>query len=298
MKLPKKSISLDVEKEREMKKSESYYPSMAVCIVIVAVFLFYPFLSAETADLQETEESETCSVCHDEFAEAIRFQPHAANACTSCHDDPETHLEEGGGPNIFAFDAEEMPRAKSEKCLTCHTGTMARYFFSPHGKSSMDCTSCHSIHYGGIGAALLKTSELKHCSSCHQDIFAQFQLNERHSLQEGILDCTTCHDPHEPSARRQLGGFKQETCLTCHSDKGGPFLHEHGASRIEGCTSCHEVHGSPNRHMLTHQSVADLCFSCHVVAPDFHSRFDSYSTNCTVCHVTVHGSNLSKIFLK
>jgi predicted CXXCH cytochrome family protein len=112
------------------------------------------------------------------------------------------------------------------------------------------------------------------------------------------LECTTCHDQHSPATGQRLGGFKHESCLKCHTDKGGPFLYEHGASRIEGCRACHEVHGSPNKHMLTHQSVSDLCFSCHVMAPSFHARFDSYSTNCTVCHATVHGSNLSKIFLK
>jgi predicted CXXCH cytochrome family protein len=86
--------------------------------------------------------------------------------------------------------------------------------------------------------------------------------------------------------------------LQCHTDKSGPYLFEHGASRIEGCTACHEVHGSPNRHMLTQQSISDLCFSCHTHAVSWHSRFNSTSTNCTVCHSTIHGSNLSKIFLK
>jgi DmsE family decaheme c-type cytochrome len=208
------------------------------------------------------------------------------------------HLEEGGGPNIFAYSSEELPSEKSNKCLTCHAKSAGRYFASPHGKSAMDCASCHVIHAEMPKPALLKTSASKNCSVCHQEVFAQFQLNERHRLQEGILSCASCHDPHKPSDMGRLGGFKNESCLKCHTDKGGPFLYEHEASRIEGCTACHEVHGSPNKHMLTHQSVSDLCFSCHSMAPSFHSRFDSYSTNCTVCHATVHGSNLSKIFLK
>ncbi len=281
-----------------MKKNKAFNPLITVGVFFLITFLFYSFLVAKTANVQETKASEICAECHDDFAQALHSRPHAANTCTACHNNPAKHLEEGGGPNIFAFGAEESSPEKSEKCLMCHSESMASYFASPHAKSSLDCTSCHTIHSEETGPALLKTSALKNCSTCHQDVFAQFQLNERHRLQEGILECSTCHNPHEPSTMRQLGGFKQEACLTCHTDKGGPFLHEHGASRIEGCTSCHEVHGSPNRHMLTHQSVADLCFSCHGVAPDWHSRFDSYSTNCTVCHVAIHGSNLSKIFLK
>jgi DmsE family decaheme c-type cytochrome len=281
-----------------MKKAKAYHIPITVGVFFLIIFLFYSFLIAKTANVQETESPEICAECHDDFAQALHSQPHAANTCTACHINPEKHLEEGGGPNIFAFSVDELAPEKSEKCLACHAEEKTRYFLSQHAKSSLDCTMCHSIHSAGSREALLKTSPMKTCSLCHQDVFAQFQLNERHRLQEKILECSTCHDPHEPSTMFQLGGFKQEACLTCHTDKGGPFLHEHGASRIEGCTSCHEVHGSPNRHMLTHQSVADLCFSCHGLAPDWHSRFDSYSTNCTACHVAIHGSNLSKIFLK
>ncbi len=263
---------------------------------ILVVFAICNLYAAKPSGQEESNAK--CAECHDQLAQAIHSQAHAANACVSCHGDATKHLEEGGGPNIFAFGVDELSPAKSEKCLTCHAEAKTRYFVSQHAKSSLDCTTCHSIHSAGSMEALLKTNPLKTCSTCHQDVFAQFQLSERHRLQEGILECSTCHDPHEPSTMRQLGGFKQEACLTCHTDKGGPFLHEHGASRIEGCTSCHEVHGSPNRHMLTYQSVADLCFSCHGLAPDWHSRFDPYSTNCTTCHIAIHGSNLSKIFLK
>jgi DmsE family decaheme c-type cytochrome len=273
-------------------------PQVILLGIIGAVVISTSYLLGATPATQEETGVNVCAECHDDIAHNIQTQPHAGNNCVACHGDPEAHLGEGGGPNIFAFGVEELANDKSAKCLTCHSKTTGRYFASPHGKSAMDCTTCHSIHADMAKPALLKTSALKNCSTCHQDVFAQFQLNERHRLQEGILGCASCHNPHEPSSMLRLGGFKQESCLKCHTDKGGPFLHEHGASRIEGCTACHEVHGSPNKHMLTHQSVSDLCFSCHTMAPSFHARFDSYSTNCTVCHATIHGSNLSKIFLK
>jgi DmsE family decaheme c-type cytochrome len=281
-----------------MKKTSLSFGLPTVGLVILAAFLFLPSLNAATPAFQEETSADVCAECHDGMAHNLKAQPHAGNNCVACHGDAETHLGEGGGTNIFAFGAEESAHDKSTKCLTCHSKTTGRYLASPHGKSAMDCTSCHAIHTEMAQPALLKTSAVKNCTTCHQDVFAQFQLNERHRLQEGILDCASCHDPHAPSSKMRLGGFKQESCLKCHTDKGGPFLHEHGASRIEGCKACHEVHGSPNRHMLTHQSVSDLCFSCHVMAPSFHARFDSYSTNCTVCHATIHGSNLDKIFLK
>ncbi|MFQ6108163.1 MAG: cytochrome c3 family protein [Candidatus Aminicenantales bacterium] len=281
-------------------KSRLKLPSFGIfgfsgLVVLIAVALIAARPAAQSTEI------ETCGECHEDLVKAFALKPHSTipeNTCSACHGDPERHLEEGGGATIFAFKSTDIPNEKSEKCLSCHTKTNARFLTSPHGKSSLDCTTCHTMHAAMTKPSLLRTSATKSCSVCHQDVFSQFQLNERHRLQEGILGCTTCHNPHEPATRERLGGFKHEACLRCHMDKGGPFLYEHGASRIEGCTACHEVHGSPNRRMLIYQSISDLCFSCHATAPSWHSRFDSYSTNCTVCHSTIHGSNLSKIFLK
>jgi len=268
----------------------------SICLAILVT----GFLSAAKPSNQAID-METCADCHEDLVKAFVLKPHSAidlNSCTACHGDAEKHLEEGGGPTIFAFKSTDVPNEKSKKCLSCHTRSNSRFFASSHGKSSMDCTTCHVEHSEQTKPSLLKTSSTKSCSMCHEDVFSLFQLNERHRLQEGILSCTTCHNPHEPAIRERLGGFKHESCLKCHMDKGGPYLYEHGSLRIEGCTVCHEVHGTPNRHMLTHQSTSDLCFSCHAGAPAWHSRFDSHTTNCTVCHSTIHGSNLSKIFLK
>ena len=258
-------------------------------------------LSAAKPGPQTAKDSETCGQCHEDIVKSFVRRPHtaigAAN-CTACHLGSEKHIQEGGGKNIFAFTADDTAESKAKACLKCHADYGSRFIAGPHGKASQDCKTCHSVHAEGTNPNLLKTTATKSCSPCHEDVFAKFNLNERHHLQEGILGCTTCHNPHELATRERLGGFKQEACLKCHTDKGGPFLFEHGASRVEGCNICHDPHGSPNRHMLTYQSVGDLCFSCHTVAPSWHSRFGEKTTNCTSCHSTIHGSNLSKIFIK
>ncbi len=274
------------------------WPSLQMIVLIGLALVVAGYLSAAKPVVQEAD-IDTCADCHEDLAKAFMSKPCAVNkSCTACHGDAETHFEEGGGANIFAFKSTDIPNAKSDKCLTCHTKSNSAYFASPHGKASMDCTSCHVMHAEETNPSLLKLGATKTCYICHQEVFSEFQLNERHRLQEGIMDCTDCHDPHVPATRERLGGFKHESCFKCHPDKEGPYLYEHDASRIEGCSSCHDVHGNPNRHMLTFHSIADQCFSCHGAAPAWHERFDSYSTNCTSCHATIHGSNLSKIFLK
>jgi len=261
------------------------------------ILLFTGFIIS-AGPLTVGEEQETCSECHDDVPLQAPHSLIGENSCTVCHGDAEKHLEEPDKGTIFSFGESAIPAEKSKACLTCHTKNSARFMAGPHGKASLDCLSCHIVHSEKSYPNSLKMTSHKSCAICHEDIYAQFNLNERHRLQEGVMSCSTCHDPHEPGMKERLGGFKHESCFRCHADKGGPFLYEHEASRIEGCTVCHEVHGSPNKHMLIYQSVSDLCFSCHTVAPSWHARFDSLTTNCTVCHSTIHGSNLDKEFLK
>ncbi len=265
-------------------------------------------------------QSEECAACHEEHTEAFLLNPHsaleteglagkvgAASSCAACHGDPTTHLDEGGGAeNIFNFSEDELPSARSESCQGCHGTEHPRFDATAHAKAGLDCTSCHGIH--GDVWALVDSPELirsslqasrvsDSCYECHNDVFAHFEYNERHRLQEGILECTSCHNPHEPAQRWMLGGFKQEMCVDCHVDKGGPWMFEHGGVRGEGCTSCHTPHGSVNRHMLSFQNVAELCYSCHIAVPGFHARFVAES-QCTSCHSTIHGSHLDPFFLK
>ncbi len=269
-----------------------------------------------------------CGACHRDKFEQEAATPHAALflpewqqhageaiGCRNCHGDVSEHIRGGGGRmNVFAF-REEPAMDRNAVCLDCHRDTHPNFDRSPHALAGMSCTSCHSQHQGSA-TALLRESQApsdivslgarsRLCFGCHTAQFAELELNEHHRVREGVLECTSCHDPHEPATRSLLGGFKQQQCVACHADKGGPFVFEHPASRVEGCTACHAPHGSPNRHLLTHQRVAEVCLSCHAVIPQFHfgfsptapTRFD-LDTQCTNCHSAIHGSNFHPRFLR
>lgn len=270
---------------------------------------------------------QSCSDCHEVDTQGYTHNPHnvlntdpelAARygvdaSCTACHGDAAEHIENGGGvETIFSFnDTTKSALLKNEQCLQCHSDTHPRFLASSHARAGVACTDCHSVHGSDSAKALPKlsdgllTAELADqvgsanavCNECHSDVFAEFEFNERHRLQEGVLGCTSCHNTHEPATRTQLAGFKQQQCVECHADKGGPFVFEHGSVQIEGCVACHQPHGSANRHMLKFQNVAEACFSCHAVVPSFHSRFTA-ETQCTNCHSTIHGSNFHPAFLK
>lgn len=309
-----------------MRRPTIPFLSIALGALALLVLTSAPLATAEEEGAGAAAEIvDTCAGCHDLETPGYTRNPHRVinqdpqlaahlgveSSCTGCHGDASTHMDEGGGEGtIFAFGPEETAVVKSDRCLTCHDDAHPRFFATSHAAAGLSCTDCHDIHGDDAGNNLLATADdefaefsdfagtvTASCATCHQDTLVNFEFNERHRLQEGILDCASCHNPHEPQSRMMLGGFKQEMCIDCHTDKGGPFVFEHGSSRVEGCVACHEPHGNANRHMLTFQSVADLCFSCHVVVPGFHTRFTNESV-CTNCHSTIHGSNFDPAFLK
>lgn len=271
---------------------------LTISVASLVLLLFW--VPAMSAPEKPQEASEQCETCHAEAFEAFALNPHAAteSKCIACHQTVEAHLKDSEEGTMFAFEDTELASTKTAVCLTCHQETHPKYLASPHAKGGMDCTSCHDIHEGKRAASLLPNRNVSEgCSDCHEDVLAKFSLNERHRLQEGSVSCTSCHNPHEPQPRFSLAGFKQEQCYECHSDKRGPFVYEHGSVQVEGCMACHEPHGSVNRHQLTMDKVANLCYSCHVAIPGFHTRF-TVDSNCANCHSTIHGSNLSPAFLQ
>jgi DmsE family decaheme c-type cytochrome len=259
-----------------------------------------------TAHAAEPCGTETCIVCHEEQGEVISSSIHGsvsgedeAVGCESCHGPSAGHCEDPGavGP-MMAFKDTDPSADRLSMCLSCHAGGEKGSHFkrSPHLKGGVTCEQCHQPHYSATKDRLLPGRVSSVCLGCHEEKLAASFLNERHRMIEEMVSCVDCHNQHGPSARAQLGGFKQEMCYKCHTDKQGPFLYEHLGVRIERCSTCHDPHGSVNRHLLHYQSVADLCFTCHVEVPGFHTRFTAES-QCTNCHVTIHGSNLHPAFL-
>lgn len=257
-----------------------------------------------------------CSGCHaqqaDHFADTVHGRALGSEDCVSCHGDGQAHVRGVKQGTIMAFDAESSA-SKSAMCTGCHVDQHAAPG-NPHDAAGLACSDCHNVHTTGntgslprgqAGRGLDAASAV--CVGCHEDVLTQFAFNEAHRLTEGSVSCTSCHDAHAPDDGLHLGGFGDSECEDCHADKSGPFVFEHGAQRVEGCVACHEPHGSPNRHMLTHQETGELCYTCHAGVPQFHlgfapsavapARFDE-RTVCTNCHVTIHGSNLDRVFLR
>jgi DmsE family decaheme c-type cytochrome len=260
--------------------------------------------------------SETCTLCHAEVAKKFDSNPHSRLAlmhdgkgvtCESCHGPGQAHVESGGDvTKLFRFE-KATPKQVDEKCLSCHLGTHANFDRTAHGAAGVSCISCHSNHSFQSESHLLKVAEPKLCYSCHTDIKAAFAQPFHHKVNEGVLVCTDCHNPHGTFQDKLLktNADQNAVCTKCHAETLGPFVYEHPPLKLEGCTSCHFPHGSPNPRLLTRNNVNSLCLQCHTASmnftapgtPSFHNQANQYQA-CTNCHVMIHGSNASSVFFK
>jgi DmsE family decaheme c-type cytochrome len=265
--------------------------------------------------------SETCKTCHEDLYTGFANTPHFATTmdakldvhkgpewqgCEACHGPGKEHVE-GGGDKTKIYTFKNASAADiSARCLDCHQSSheQSNYGRSAHLQSGVSCIDCHSPHHAKESEFLLKESSSKLCYGCHLNVRAEFARPFHHRVNEGLMQCNDCHNPHGGFERHQLrmAAGQDEACYKCHADKQGPFVYQHEA-KIEGCVSCHSPHGSTNARMLKQNQVNLLCMSCHslnadagpAATPTFHNQAQKYQA-CTLCHTAVHGSNSNAFF--
>ncbi len=264
--------------------------------------------------------AEACQACHAEVYEKFETTPHWKTmletrrgpewqGCEACHGPGAAHIEAGGDKTkIFNFKGVST-KTISERCLQCHLygEEHSNFARSAHNVNDVSCVDCHSVHAAKEKQFLLVRSQPELCYTCHLEVKPQFDRPFRHRVNQGLVDCTDCHNQHGGFVTRQLRSTAAQdaVCFTCHTDKAGPFVFEHAPVKTEGCMACHVPHGSSNPRLLRRSQINLLCLECHTLTvdsdvpgiPAFHNQSQKYQA-CTVCHVAVHGSNVSSVFFK
>jgi DmsE family decaheme c-type cytochrome len=256
--------------------------------------------------------SETCLMCHEDMTEGFAANPHhGATArighasgditCEACHGPGDEHANAGGDPERVVQNFQDAATVDAA-CQACHAGTVghAMAAVSRHAAAGTACTSCHQVHATPVADGLVKAPTPDLCFGCHPAVKGQFAAADRHRLNQGVVDCESCHNPHgspEPAmlARPMSQG---ELCTTCHIAMRGPFVYQHPAGTVEGCVACHQPHGGANRFMLKTEQVRELCISCHIDVPTFHDVSNSRYRVCTNCHAAIHGSDTHRLFFR
>lgn len=264
--------------------------------------------------------AETCASCHDAESKGFGSNPHSRLAlehggagvtCESCHGPGKAHVEGGGDVTKIFNPGKASAKDVDAKCLGCHAGAHANFERSPHGEAGVSCVSCHSVHAGEDKEHLLKTAQPALCFQCHSDQKAQFSMPFHHKVNEGLMRCSDCHDPHGTFRGKGLRTTADQNavCTKCHTETAGPYVYEHPVVKTEGCLSCHSPHGSANARLLNVANLNTLCLQCHsatnsaafphAVSPvgPVHSQVAT-EVACTNCHTQIHGSNASDVYFK
>lgn len=275
--------------------------------------------SAYKADASQYVGEDTCLQCHEDMAKSFDEGPHwktlqdqrrgpAFQGCEACHGPGKAHAESADPTKIIRFTGLSKTEA-SRRCLQCHQYGQEHENFlrSAHQKNNVGCTDCHSIHHANVAKNLLVKAQPLLCYSCHLDVKPAFSMPYHHKVNEGLIACTNCHNPHGGFITRQLRSTAGQDvlCFNCHTDKAGPFAFEHAPAKTEGCVACHMPHGSPNPRLLRRSQVNLLCLECHTLTvdqlapaiPTFHNQAQKYQA-CTMCHMAIHGSNTDHFFFK
>jgi DmsE family decaheme c-type cytochrome len=303
--------------------------------LFVTPFLLAGFLVAQEAAPAAAEAakyvgSEMCEACHSDTFEAFQKNPHLAvgtdkkrgfegQACESCHGPGSKHNESMDAADILD-PAKLTPMQADEGCLKCHLNepTNVGRIRGGHARNQVACVSCHPVH--SMGEVSLQPHPRQKinqdCAECHTSAWTSFQRPYGHKLPEGAMSCVDCHNPHGSfrSRNMQTVSANEPGCFRCHGNLRGPFVFEHAPVRLEGCGTCHEPHGSANPRMLTRNQVSTQCLECHSnvlmvtgstgtgtmggTPTGNHDLRSSRFRNCTICHVKVHGSHVSREFLR
>jgi DmsE family decaheme c-type cytochrome len=267
--------------------------------------------------------STACNTCHPDVSLNFFKNRHLQTGCEGCHGPGAAHIAaKGGKATIRAFSL-MGPDQVLNTCLECHSKDISRTNIrrSEHTEADVVCSNCHSIHKAQTPRFLLARQQTQLCYTCHVSVRAQFDMPVKHRVNEGVVQCTDCHNPHGPVAPTWGTGTgtamlapardNEMPCMKCHVDKRGPFVFEHASVRVDGCGTCHAPHGSTNAKLLRRPVVFTVCLECHNGAGTFgtqnssvvtqsasHNLLDPKYQKCTLCHVRIHGSNTDPTFLR
>jgi DmsE family decaheme c-type cytochrome len=257
---------------------------------------------------------DVCMTCHEDvYKKQFENTPHFqttkqdGHGCESCHGPGAEHVASGGDKTKIVRFSELSRKEASGRCLECHgeAQTHRHAASSAHAGNDVGCLDCHSPHHAKEGQQhLLAKAQPELCYGCHATVRADFNRPYRHRVNEGLVECSDCHNVHGTAGLRQVRAAQggEAVCYKCHADKQGPFVYEHMPVKTEGCTSCHTPHGSSNPRFLRVSQVNLLCLQCHSfpglgpIGPA-HNQSQKYQA-CTMCHSAIHGSNSNVAFMQ
>lgn len=198
-----------------------------------------------------------------------------------------------------------FPNGSSQLCLSCHDGTVAIGKVNvvsgqsnvtlsvtgtgpggvmPAGPSNLgtNLTADHPISFTYNTTVANNNTELQDPSTSNA-LIANASLNPKPTfpLQGGLLQCTSCHDPHSTSAKFLRGNMLQQTV---GPSTGTPFVFS--AANDIMCLACHRKPSWPrSAHGSTDASIpAETYTDTAATANEFPTGTATWQAACLNCH--------------
>jgi predicted CXXCH cytochrome family protein len=209
--------------------------------------------------IKAASEQEVCIFCH---------TPHNASTVQPLwnRQTPEQSYRIYSSTKLIAQPGQ--PTGSSKLCLSCHDGTIALGNVMSRG------TSINLVGTSGVlpqGATNLGTdlsgdhpiSFLYDAELAAKDgnLINPASLSPQVPLENGQVQCTSCHDAHDDSRGNFLvmDNSRSQLCNSCHVRAGQAAVTGH-----DQCIDCHVSHKAPSGAMLLNQTtVSATCLSCH-----------------------------------
>ncbi len=168
--------------------------------------------------------AEACKTCHADVYTGWEKSPHwkqtykeggiAKHGCEDCHGPASSHVADPSDTSkLFLFD-KASTKDINQRCLTCHAGGTQHMnaINSEHTKNDVSCVSCHSPHHAKESEFLLVKAQPELCYTCHLQQKAQFDMPFHHRVNEGLIQCSDCHNVHGTVGPKAGADFVHAGC--------------------------------------------------------------------------------------
>jgi len=209
--------------------------------------------------IKATNEQEVCIFCH---------TPHNASPVQPLwnRDLPVSAYKVYSSSSLVATPGQ--PTGSSKLCLSCHDGTIALgsvlssnqplvmangVITLPPGATNLgtDLSGDHPISFTYDSNLAVKNGNLIDPGALPTQV----------KLENGQLQCASCHDPHDDSRGSFLvmSNTNSQLCNSCHLLSGEAAVTGH-----DQCSDCHQQHNAPSGALLlTQATVTATCAQCH-----------------------------------
>jgi predicted CXXCH cytochrome family protein len=204
-----------------------------------------------------------------------------------------------------------QPSGRSRLCLSCHDGTVALGAIrNLPGDETMDLDTTFLTGRARVGTDLHDDHPVSFLFDAALAA-ADGELADPNALdlplEDGFVQCTSCHDPHERDTRPFLRKptTNAELCTTCHVRGGATWSWEQSshATSPAGWTGAGSDPWGDRKPEWRGNTVAEnACFNCHkphTAATDQRLLKLVEEDTCYLCHAgTVASKNIQNEFFK